>query len=513
MSSAIVSRGGRSDGMTWVAHESRRRPTGGSTAAALGVAVAGLAVFVAWATLRELRADSYLLLFSGRDIARHGIAYQDPFAIAAGAHHYANQQWLAGLITYGAFLLGGYHAVLLLAAALIGSGYGLLAALVYRRSDSSAAVLGCGVIALLGLIGFAFVRAELFAIPLFVATLWLCDRDREHDHRPGRAAIGLIALLILWANLHGSVLLGVAVAALSMTIRGVAHWRAGRPRAALGYAATALAAALAPLATPYGTGILSYYTGLIGNHAIVVADVEWGPPTQGGLPLLQFVLPLGLAILAVVAILRAGRRPSWPAVIAVAVAAVSAGTAFRNNTWLAIAAAWLLAEAVAPVVQRHRLPARGLAVLAIAAAALVVVDGARMVTQATDTQALSPVSSVAPVADYVATHPCARVIADNQSASVLLWLAPQLARHIAYDAELEMYTPRALIAWVQFQAAAGPDWLTAAHGYDVLVASPHTAPTLAQQLTHLPGSHVLRHDATGIAVTRAQVPAVCPQAG
>ncbi len=81
------------------------------------------------------------------------------------------------------------------------------------------------------------------------------------------------------------------------------------------------------------------------------------------------------------------------------------------------------------------------------------------------------IRAVTATAAYGESRPCVRVIGDSVSASALLWLDPPLAGRVAFDGELEVYPQPALRGWVTFQAAQTPDWLSAASGYQILIAS------------------------------------------
>src|SRR5207248_1679964 len=103
-----------------------------------------------------------------------------------------------------------------------------------------------------------FVRAQVLAIPLFVAVLWLC-LDDARDGRLRARIVLVLPLLALWANLHGSVLIGSAVVAWFLAVRAATSaWERSWGQAA-GYAVLTVAAACAVFATPYGTHVLAYY--------------------------------------------------------------------------------------------------------------------------------------------------------------------------------------------------------------------------------------------------------------
>ena len=363
--------------------------------------------------------------------------------------------------------------------------------------------IACATLAVLGALSLAFVRAEMFVVPLFVAVIWLCLDDYEQNRLRPRVML-VVAVLALWANLHGSVLIGAALAAAYFSVRAVLMARGKRARATGGYVLLAIAAALAPLATPFGIHVLAYYHQMIGNQAVKLADIEWDSPTFPALSFFQFALPLLLAALAVIPGLVKGRRPPWPLLGALVVTAIAAWIAMRNNMWLAIAASILIAEAAANWLPSNKIRASFILTLSLSAIALMAFGIGRLATRsASGFEAQAPLGAIAATASYVASHPDARVLADTMSASALLWLDPAITGHVGFDGELEIYPQPALIAWITFQNAHSADWLAAANGYRILVATRSDDSPLAQRLTRLPRSTLLATDAQGVAVIAA----------
>jgi len=341
-------------------------------------------------------------------------------------------------------------------------------------------------------------------VPLFVVLLWLCLRDADGDHlRP--STVLLAPLIALWANLHGSVVIAGAVAIAYLGLRAIAMAVKHNRRQTFAYAGLALLVLAMPLATPYGTHVLAYYVGMFGNHAVQVADVEWDPPAFPGLAFFQFAIPLLLAAAATLVAIRRGRRPSWPLVVAVVIIGVAAATVMRNNMWLAIAAAALIAD-TSPAWLPSRPPSpRFISVLAGAAAALAVFGIGRLATRSDNAYlAHAPLSAVTATVSYTSLHPCAQVLGDNTSASALLWLDPSSAGHVAFDGELEVYSQRALTRWIEYQTANPRHWAAATSGYQVLLGTTADHPELTSRLAHVDGASVLADNAAGVGIVNAQ---------
>src|SRR5205807_1394872 len=154
----------------------------------------------------------------------------------------------------------------------------------------------------------------------------------------------------------------------------------------------------------------------------------------------QFVVPLILAATSLIPALKTGHRPARVLTIALAVTACAGAFAMRNGIWLSIAAGLLIAEAVTTW-----LPTQ--------APRPSFVAGRLAARSGESYLAAAPVNAIEATATYAAAHPLARALADNTSATALLWLHPELQGRVGFDAELDAYPPQALMRWLQFQAA------------------------------------------------------------
>ena len=159
----------------------------------------------------HLAQDSYLALVAGRIIAAHGIPHHDYLTIMAHGVRWTDQQWLAQLVMYGLVWLGGLQ--------LLSASYVLLTGCAFALALAAARRLGgrdLHVLAMLPLGTFFYlataisIRTQGFAYPLFVAVVWLLAAETRHPAR--RRAYLVFPMLVLWANLHGSVTLGVGIA-------------------------------------------------------------------------------------------------------------------------------------------------------------------------------------------------------------------------------------------------------------------------------------------------------------
>src|SRR4051812_39449682 len=86
-----------------------------------------------------LAADGWMALVSGREIVRHGLPTHDALTVWAHGRRWVDQQWLAQLLLYGLWRLGGLKLALLVHAALAVGALAGASALARRLGASARA--------------------------------------------------------------------------------------------------------------------------------------------------------------------------------------------------------------------------------------------------------------------------------------------------------------------------------------------------------------------------------------
>jgi hypothetical protein len=397
--------------------------------------------------------DTWLALVAGREVAASGLPSTDTLTVLGAGAEWVDQQWLGQLALYGLHSLGGFqlalvaHAVLLvgtLAAALVAA----------RRLGGSPRAVAAVAAASTLLAPWAWqLRAQSLVYPLFVALLALLAGDAR---RPSARVLLALPLLGLWANVHGSVLIG---AVLAMVAGGLALVHGRRLGALL------LASPLAVLASPYAAELPRYYRTLLFESDLQRYVVEWGwtAPSATTLPF------YGLAAVTVWALARRSARLPWFDRVALALTLVAGVSALRSVVWFGLAAIVLLPNALS---SGRTKPAVSSRAALLAAGCLVgtaaVVAAASLPGAAGRVDRLWPASA----AQVVAADPDARVFASERYADWLLWTRPELRGRIAFDARFEVQPPRTLEQVSAFYHREGPGWRRIADGYDVLVLEP-----------------------------------------
>ncbi len=307
------------------------------------VAVVALAAAVGHRPIED--GDLFWHLALGRWTLEHGALLPDvdPFTYNARSAP-VQHEWLAQVALAALARVGGLH-VLRWLGALWFSGLAVVAFLAFRRRGAGDAPAVAATAAWVLLAApHAVVRPHLFAwLPALLVAGWLLEAPTRR-----RVAAG-IAVVVVWANLHASVVLAPAWAAACGATAALLAVRAGRSvrQAAAPWGLHLIWTALASLAQPEGWRIWPYvlHTPEV-NRAL---SNEWWPLWRGdvaaGRPwLLGLWAVLGGAV--VVALVGALRQPMVlaraPGPLLSAAAVVHAGLTRRMTALLFVPLLWLL---------------------------------------------------------------------------------------------------------------------------------------------------------------------------
>ncbi|MDX6485797.1 MAG: hypothetical protein QOF43_950, partial [Gaiellaceae bacterium] len=300
-----------------------RRLCGKAPLALLLLFQAGLLALLARDLLLD---DSWLSLVGGREVWRHGIPTHDTLGVLTAARPWIDQQWLGQLAFYGAAAAGGLALLFALHLAVLSAATGLAMGVALKRGASASSVFAIALLAIFIAPWSWQPRAQSLAELLFAAVLALLLGDRAEQAR--QRAVLVLMLLVLWANVHGSVLLGVALA-LACVAAG------GRRQAKAQY--LLLLSPLCLVITPYGLGTAHYYASLLGNSDLAALAPEWRAP-HGTVAIAFFLL----AAVAVVLVATRRRRLGAFELVVVVVTLGLSLTAVRHFPWFALAMSMLL---------------------------------------------------------------------------------------------------------------------------------------------------------------------------
>jgi len=282
---------------------------------------------------------------TGQWILDHrALPHVDPFSFTWAGKPWVPIEWLAEVLFGGVYCLDGYSGVAALATAAMMT----LHALVYfnaTRFIRPLAAVGVIVAMDVVLIPMMLARPHLLAWVLVALWTWLMLRARDHHRAPPLAAA---LLMVIWANLHGSFVMGLVIAAafgLEALISADDRKQAFRQWAPFG-----VACLVAVFVNANGIeGVLHPLR--IANLAMLPLIDEWKPSNPAATPFF-------FAVLAVTLILSWLKRPRLPAVrwLLLGALLILALLQVRHQAVLAIVAAMILprgfakeSETVAPV--------------------------------------------------------------------------------------------------------------------------------------------------------------------
>src|SRR5512145_74506 len=155
--------------------------------------------------------DSWLNLMAGREIMEHGLPSVDEITVYGMGATWTDQQWLAQLFMYGVHSLGGFALLSITTATFVVGAFALAAAAARRLGAGPRAIWVMFLPVLVAAPWAWSIRAQMLALPLYTGLLWLLASEAR---MPTNRIWLAIPLLVVWANVHGSVALGALLVML-----------------------------------------------------------------------------------------------------------------------------------------------------------------------------------------------------------------------------------------------------------------------------------------------------------
>ena len=211
----------------------------------------GLMAFLAGISSMKARLedpDVMLHIVTGRWIIAHrAVPHVDFLSHTMPGAKWVAHEWLGEVVTALFYDAAGWHGLAAMAALGLGLAVGFFTRALLRYYRPAQCII-IAVAAWFVVTPHWLARPHILALPLLVAWMALLVRARHENRAPPLAAA---LLMILWANVHGSFLVGIGFAGL-FTVEAVltASGQAARVAAARQWAAFTVLAMLASLATP-----------------------------------------------------------------------------------------------------------------------------------------------------------------------------------------------------------------------------------------------------------------------
>lgn len=218
--------------------------------------------------------DSYSHIEVGRWIIAHGtLPTSDPFSFSRHGAPWITFEWLSEVIYAGAYALSGWSGVVVLAAAAIALAFGLFTFFLLRELSPTQTLLMV-IAAVILLAPHMLARPHVLVLPVMVT--WAAALVRCMD-RAAPPPYWALPLLVLWANLHGSVVLALGLigpVGLEVLLR---EKRSEWPQVILRWLPFTALAVGASCLTPYGPEPLLIPLTTLGLGPALAWISEWRP--------------------------------------------------------------------------------------------------------------------------------------------------------------------------------------------------------------------------------------------
>ncbi|KAA0072996.1 hypothetical protein CIW50_22645 [Tardiphaga sp. P9-11] len=239
--------------------------------------------------------DSYSHIAIGRWILANGvIPSTDAFSFSMHGGHWLAFEWLSEVIYGAVYEMAGWQGVVALAAAAIALSVGILTRFLLRElAPKPVLITVAAVVALLA--PHLLARPHVLALPVMM--MWATALVRAMDTRTGPPYWAL-PLLVLWANLHGSVILALGLigpAILEVLIRNKLR---EQPRELLHWLVFAVLAVVASCLTPYGPGTMLMPLTTLGLGDALNWIGEWRPQDFSRIGIFEILLLAGIFALS-----------------------------------------------------------------------------------------------------------------------------------------------------------------------------------------------------------------------
>ncbi len=291
--------------------------------------------------------DTYWQIVTGRWILAHGyVPTHDLFSFTRHGVRWIAQEWGAELWVAALYGLAGWPGLTLLAALSFGLTIAYLTRFLLARMEPLHAVL-LAVLAGCMMFDYIIVRPHELAWPLTALWVGMLIESNEAGRAP---PWWLLGVMLLWANVHASFILGLGVAVV-LGVEAVAAAGERRRTLSARWMLFIVAAFGCALLNPQGWRLLVFPFHLLGMP-VLSRLTEWQPPD------LQRLQPLDVWLVAVLGLAFAGRfrLPFWRSLLLIGLMFFALAH-WRNVSLLGLISPFLIATPLAA--QWRRAPAHG----------------------------------------------------------------------------------------------------------------------------------------------------------
>lgn len=193
----------------------------------------------------EIDLDLWWHLANGRRMVEMGdIVLPEWMSFTFAGERFVNQWWLGELLFYGLYSTMGMWSIFIFTSLVIAGSFVFVYLRMKQRGAAPAIAL---TILTFGAIASAVSwGTRLQMVSLFFASLFLWMVDRHERSGSAKWLIPLPLLMIVWNNIQGAFVIGVAVLAIYSIAAWLERDRARAPQLTIAFAATALASIVSP---------------------------------------------------------------------------------------------------------------------------------------------------------------------------------------------------------------------------------------------------------------------------
>lgn len=450
----------------------------------------------------QLRQDGWLALVSGRLVAHSGLPSTDTLTAWTEHVQWVDQQWLGQLFLYRLASSGNLRLVMLVHVGLLATAMAATLMAARWRGGSARSVGLVAAPALVVILMSAQMRTQSLAYPLFVAVAWLLIADARG---PSRRVLLVFPIVVLWANVHGSVVLGAFLTCtygVSLVVPALRQGAGASKELLLRGTLLAVGPCLCIFASPYGSSLFHYYGSTAFNASFGRVVSEWQHSWPSIMTLPFYVLAAGGAWL----LLRNRRAVTPFEQLALLLLFVAGIAALRNMVWFSFFALIVLPSPLGKRLGEVRGKESRTVKTALAAAAIAAVSvaGAAAASRPDSwlTSSVYPVAAADAVGVAAATDPAARIYSDVRYADWLLWTRPELAGRIAFDARFELLSNDELERLYRLQNRLTPQWKAAVADHRLLVLPRGQGSAMARALMTEDGARPIYRDSSVVILLR-----------
>ena len=222
----------------------------------------------------------------------HAVPHTDVYSFTMQGQPWISTQWLSQVLFAKAYSIAGWAGPVVLTSAALAVTFALFARFLSRRlTDSATMVFVAGALALSS--PHLLARPHVLVMPFMV--MWAIGLIVAADRR-GAPSFWLLPLMVLWANLHGGFIFGLAlIAPIGLDAVLGADAKARKPLI-LRWAVFAVAALVASCITPYGWDALLASKKILDLGSALPLIAEWKPADFGHIGALEICLLAGTGL-------------------------------------------------------------------------------------------------------------------------------------------------------------------------------------------------------------------------